>query len=68
MKVIVIGCGTFGLNVAIEMDRGGHEVSVVDIKYKSFEMLPDSFHGSGLMGMRLHMMSLIGRMLIWSML
>ena len=50
MKVLVIGCGTFGLNVAIEMDRGGHEVSIVDIKYKNFELLPDSFHGKRING------------------
>lgn len=50
MKVLVIGCGTFGLNIAIEMDRGGHDVSVVDIKYKSFELLPDSFHGKRING------------------
>jgi trk system potassium uptake protein TrkA len=50
MKALVIGCGKFGLNIAIEMDRAGHEVSIVDCSYKSFEQLPDSFSGKRING------------------
>lgn len=50
MRVLVIGCGTFGLNIAVEMDRSGHEVSVVDSNYNRFEQLPDSFRGKRING------------------
>ncbi len=50
MKILVIGCGTFGANVAVEMDLAGHEITVVETKYENFNQLPDTFRGKRING------------------
>lgn len=45
MKVIVIGCGTFGKELSYKLFLRGHEVVVVDHTYAAFNSLPPDFKG-----------------------
>lgn len=45
MKVIVIGCGRLGAELAYNLFKRGHEVSVIDIIPASFNNLPADFQG-----------------------
>ncbi len=45
MKVIVIGCGRVGAELAYRLYQRGNEVSVVDIKPSAFNNLPSDFNG-----------------------
>ncbi|HOJ00793.1 MAG TPA: TrkA family potassium uptake protein [Anaerolineaceae bacterium] len=50
MKVIVIGCGRLGINIAREMDQRGNEVVVIDKDALTFENLGKTFRGSTVVG------------------
>jgi trk system potassium uptake protein len=50
MKVIIMGCGRSGAQVAASMDAAKHEVTVLDIVAASLRRLPPSFSGKALMG------------------
>jgi len=45
VKVIIIGCGKLGINIAREMDQRGNEVVVIDKDALAFEKLGKAFHG-----------------------
>ncbi len=45
MKVIVVGCGRFGSELATRLFHRGHEVSVIDSTASAFHSLPSNFHG-----------------------
>lgn len=45
MKVLVVGCGRLGAELAGRLFQRGHEVSVIDIDEKSFAKLPSNFEG-----------------------
>ena len=45
MKVIVVGCGRLGAELASRLFARGFEVNVIDIDGKSFDRLPDDFRG-----------------------
>ncbi len=45
MKIIVIGCGRLGSELAYRLFRHGHEVTVVDNKASAFNHLPLDFAG-----------------------
>lgn len=45
MKVIVVGCGRFGAELAYRLFKSGHEVTVVDYSPDSFSVLPTDFGG-----------------------
>jgi trk system potassium uptake protein TrkA len=45
MKVIVIGCGRLGAELATRMFQRGHEVVVVDSNPAAFNILPTDFQG-----------------------
>lgn len=45
MKVIVVGCGRFGAELAYNLYSHGHEVSVVDMDFNAFNNLPADFEG-----------------------
>jgi len=45
MKVIVVGCGRFGAELAYRLFQSGHEVTVVDYSPASFAVLPSDFGG-----------------------
>lgn len=50
MKVIVIGCGRAGAELADHLFHKGHKVSVVDIKTDAFQNLHPSFRGRTIEG------------------
>lgn len=45
MNIMIIGCGRVGSELAALFDRRGHDVSVVDRREDSFDMLPEDFGG-----------------------
>jgi trk system potassium uptake protein len=50
MKVIIMGCGRVGAQLADFLDQDGHEVTVLDVDAYSFRRLPPSFKGMALLG------------------
>jgi len=50
MKVVIMGCGRVGAELAGILDREGHQVTVLDIAPDSFTQLPTDFHGSVVVG------------------
>lgn len=45
MKVIVVGCGRIGVELAYNMYKRGHEVSVIDAVPAALNNLPPDFNG-----------------------
>ena len=45
MKIIVVGCGRIGAELAYNLYKRGHQVSVVDEIASSFNNLPSDFQG-----------------------
>ena len=58
MKVIIMGCGRVGAQLAILLDKDGHQVTVLDNKSYSFRWLPTDFKGTALLGHGLDEVSL----------
>ncbi len=51
MKIVILGCGRVGGLLAGLLDDGGHEVTIVDLESKAFEMhLPGGFRGNTVLG------------------
>jgi trk system potassium uptake protein TrkA len=50
MKVVIMGCGRVGAQLAALLDAEGHSVTVLDVDAYSFRRLPPSFGGSALLG------------------
>lgn len=51
MKVIIMGCGRAGSQLAIELDREGQEVTVLDVNaYQFSRFLPENFSGRTITG------------------
>ncbi len=50
MKVVIMGCGRVGSQLADRLDREGHRVSVIDVSTKSFGRLPETFRGRTVVG------------------
>jgi trk system potassium uptake protein TrkA len=50
MKVIIMGCGRVGGQLAVMMDSEGHDVTVLDTNAYAFRRLPAGFHGTALLG------------------
>jgi trk system potassium uptake protein TrkA len=51
MKVVIMGCGRVGAQLATILDREGHDVTVLDVRGSQFErFLPDDFGGQKLVG------------------
>jgi trk system potassium uptake protein len=51
MHVIVVGCGRLGSELAVELDRNGHSVAIIDKNRNSFQRyLPDRWSGRAVMG------------------
>jgi len=45
MKVIIVGCGRMGSDLAYRLFKRGHDVSVVDPQQSAFNNLPGDFEG-----------------------
>jgi trk system potassium uptake protein TrkA len=50
MKVVIMGCGRVGAQLASLLDRGGHKVTILDTDAYSFRRLPSDFNGTALIG------------------
>ena len=50
MKVIIMGCGRVGAQLAALLDKEGHAVTALDIDAYSFRRLPSDFKGTALLG------------------
>jgi trk system potassium uptake protein TrkA len=51
MKIVIMGCGRVGAQLATSLDRDGHDVTVLDMRGSQFErFLPDDFGGRKLVG------------------
>lgn len=50
MKVVIMGCGRVGSQLATRLDREGHRVGVIDLYASSFRRLPDDFRGLTVVG------------------
>lgn len=50
MRVVIMGCGRVGAQLATLLDRGGHDVSVLDHNAGAFSRLPSDFRGRRMVG------------------
>jgi len=50
MRVIVVGCGRVGSELAVRMQRDGHDVTIVDKNANAFRRLPDDWPGHTVVG------------------
>lgn len=51
MKVVIMGCGRVGAQLATNLDRDGHDVTVLDLRGSQFErFLPEDFGGRKVVG------------------
>jgi trk system potassium uptake protein TrkA len=50
MKVVIMGCGRVGAQLATLLDAEGHSVTVLDTDTYSFRRLPPVFSGTALVG------------------
>jgi trk system potassium uptake protein len=50
MKIVILGCGRVGATLAMQMDRAGHTVTVIDYNTDAFQRLESSFGGQTVMG------------------
>jgi trk system potassium uptake protein TrkA len=50
VHVIVVGCGRVGRELAKDLERDGHSVSVIDKDQNAFHELPDGFKGKAIHG------------------
>ena len=50
MKVVIMGCGRVGAQLATLLAADGHSVTVLDINPDSFRRLPADFGGTALLG------------------
>lgn len=46
MHVIVVGCGRVGSELAVNLDKSGHTVAVVDKNKRAFRRLPEDWSGT----------------------
>jgi len=50
MKVVIMGCGRVGAQLAGLLDSDGHSVTILDTDAYSFRRLPPTFSGTALIG------------------
>jgi trk system potassium uptake protein TrkA len=50
MKIIIMGCGRVGAQLASLLEQDGHEITVIDTDAYSFRRLPPDFNGAALLG------------------
>jgi trk system potassium uptake protein TrkA len=50
MKILIMGCGRTGAQLAAMLDADGHEITIVDTNDQSFRRLPPDFRGTALVG------------------
>jgi len=50
MKVVIMGCGRVGAQLAGLLDNDGHDVTILDVDAYSFRRLSPTFGGTALIG------------------
>ena len=50
MKIVIMGCGRVGAQIASMLEQDGHEITVLDTDAQSFRRLPPDFSGTALLG------------------
>lgn len=50
MKIVIMGCGRVGAQLATMLDAEGHQVTILDVDSRSFRRLPITFGGVALLG------------------
>lgn len=50
MRVLIMGCGRVGAQLATLLDSEGHQVTVMDLDSNSFRRLPAAFRGRAVVG------------------
>ncbi|MBI3968405.1 MAG: TrkA family potassium uptake protein [Chloroflexi bacterium] len=50
MKIVILGCGRVGSNLARRLDREGHQVTILDVNSEQFRRLGSEFRGNALVG------------------
>jgi trk system potassium uptake protein TrkA len=50
MKVVIMGCGRVGAQLATILDSEKHKITILDINGHSFRRLPPNFSGTALLG------------------
>ncbi len=50
MKIIIVGCGNVGATLAEQLDKEGHDVTVIDVKEKLVNNLSDACDVLGVVG------------------
>ena len=50
MKIVIVGCGRVGSRLAIRLERGGHQVIVIDEVREAFNRLDAQFGGTTVQG------------------
>ncbi|OLL12823.1 potassium transporter TrkA [Actinomyces oris] len=50
MHFVIMGCGRVGASMAVQLDRMGHSVSVIDRSADAFRRLPSDFNGRKVKG------------------
>ena len=50
MKIVIMGCGRVGAQLASLLDKEGHTVTTLDVDAYSFRRLPPDFGGTALLG------------------
>ena len=50
LKVLIMGCGRVGAQLATLLDAEGHQVTLLDTDAYSFRRLPSTFNGTALLG------------------
>jgi trk system potassium uptake protein len=50
VKIVIMGCGRVGSELASLLDREGNDVTVLDLSSTAFSRLPASFGGTTLLG------------------
>jgi trk system potassium uptake protein TrkA len=50
VKIVIVGAGRVGAELAASFDAAGHDVVIVDLSTQAFDRLPSSFRGSAVRG------------------
>jgi trk system potassium uptake protein TrkA len=50
VKIVIVGCGRVGAELASRFDEAGHEVVIVDLLTQAFDRLESGFGGSAVRG------------------
>jgi trk system potassium uptake protein TrkA len=50
MKIVIMGCGRVGAQIAGLLEGEGHDITILDIDTYSFRRLPPDFNGTALLG------------------